>query len=434
MPANPPTLLSADGVHVAKAAFAPQRWWRIMPLVFVTYSLACLDRANFGFAAAGGMAADLGISSSQSALIGSFFLVGYIAFQVPGGIFAQRHSVKQFIFACLMIWGICATLTGMLSNYTALLITRFCLGAAEAAVLPAMLLFLSRWFTRAERSRANTLLILGNPVTMLWMSIVSGYLINALDWRWMFIIEGFPTIIWAFCWWMIVRERTAEAPWLTSGEQQELSQRLAAEQNQVPAMKGFSTAFRSRAVLLLSAQYFCWSFGFFGFVLWLPSILQQGSSLGMVQTGWLSGIPYLAAIVAMIAVSFLSDRIQSRRSVVWPCLLTAALSFAALSVVGQGHFWFSFWLLVIAGAAMHAPFGPFWALIPELLPQNVTGGAIALINSMGALGSFLGSYAVGYLHGATGDPHASYLLMAGALVAAVALMLVVPRAAGETTR
>jgi nitrate/nitrite transporter NarK len=169
---------------------------------------------------------------------------------------------------------------------------------------------------------------------------------------------------------MIVRERTAEAPWLTSGEQQELSKRLAAEQNLVPAMKGFSTAFRSRVVLLLSAQYFCWSFGFFGFVLWLPSILKQGSSSGMVQTGWLSGIPYLAAIVAMIAVSFLSDKIQSRRSVVWPCLLTASLAFAALGVVGQGHFWFSFWLLVLAGAAMHAPFGPFWALIPELLPQT----------------------------------------------------------------
>ena len=82
-------------------------------------------------------------------------------------------------------------------------------------------------------------------------------------------------------------------------------------------------------------------------------------------------------------------------------------------------------LLVIAGAAMYAPYGPFFAIIPEMLPRNVAGGAMALINSMGALGSFFGSWFVGYLNGATGSPSASYIFMGVALFASVWLTLIV---------
>jgi nitrate/nitrite transporter NarK len=94
-------------------------------------------------------------------------------------------------------------------------------------------------------------------------------------------------------------------------------------------------------------------------------------------------------------------------------------------LLGSTSFWGSYALLVIAGAAMYAPYGPFFAIVPELLPKNVAGGAMALINSMGALGSFVGSYVVGYLNGATGSPAASYVFMSAALVAAVILTLVV---------
>ena len=82
-----------------------------------------------------------------------------------------------------------AMATGMVSNVNWLIVIRFMLGVVESAVMPSMLVFLSRWFTKAERSRANTFLILGNPATILWMSILSGYLVEAVGWRWMFIIE-----------------------------------------------------------------------------------------------------------------------------------------------------------------------------------------------------------------------------------------------------
>ncbi len=414
-----------------KATVAAKRWWYIMPIVFITYSLAYLDRANFSFASAAGINEDLGITKGMASLLGALFFLGYFFFQIPGAIYAERRSVKKLIFWCLILWGGCASLTGVVSNIPMLAAIRFILGVVEAAVMPAMLIYISNWFTKSERSRANTFLILGNPVTVLWMSVVSGYLIHAFGWREMFIIEGIPAVIWAFCWWVLAKDKPAQAGWLSADEKRALQQQLDEEQRGIKAVRNYGEAFRSRNVILLCVQYFAWSIGVYGFVLWLPSILRSGMQMGMVEAGWLSAVPYLAATIAMIVVSWASDKMQNRKLFVWPLLLIGALAFFGSYAVGTNHFWISYGLLVVAGAAMYAPYGPFFAIIPEMLPKNVAGGAMALINSMGALGSFFGSWFVGYLNGATGSPAASYMFMAIALVVAVVLTLIVKPARNE---
>jgi sugar phosphate permease len=296
-----------------------------------------------------------------------------------------------------------------------------------------MLIYISNWFTKSERSRANTFLILGNPVTVLWMSVVSGYLIQAFGWREMFIFEGIPAVIWAFAWWMLVKDKPAQVGWLSDAEKSALQTQLEKEQEGIKAVRNYSEAFRSRNVVLLCMQYFCWSIGVYGFVLWLPSIIRGAGTagMGMVEVGWLSSVPYLAATIAMIVVSWASDKMQNRKLFVWPLLLIGALAFLGSWLVGADRFWVSYTLLVIAGAAMYAPYGPFFAIIPEMLPRNVAGGAMALINSMGALGSFVGSWFVGYLNGATGNPSASYVFMGVALLASVWLTLIVKPARNQ---
>ncbi|KMN16160.1 MFS transporter [Pseudomonas weihenstephanensis] len=406
-------------MHTLK--LAARRWWYIMPIVFITYSLAYLDRANYGFAAASGMAEDLNITPGLSSLLGALFFLGYFFFQVPGAIYAQKNSVKKLIFVSLILWGGLATLTGVVSNAYTLIAIRFMLGVVEAAVMPAMLVYLCHWFTRAERSRANTFLILGNPVTMLWMSVVSGYLVQHYSWRWMFIVEGLPAVLWAFIWWRLADDRPSEAKWLSLQEKQDLQSALDAEQVGMTPVKNYAAAFRSPKVILLALQFFCWSIGVYGFVLWLPSILKQGAHMDMIEAGWLSALPYLAAVIAMLGVSWGSDKLQRRKRFVWPPLLIASIAFYGSYALGAEHFWLSYTLLVVAGACMYAPYGPFFAIIPEILPSNVAGGAMALINSMGALGSFSGSYLVGYLNSETGSPGASYLLMSGALLISVLL-------------
>jgi len=404
---------------------APQRWYRLIPVAFITYSLAYLDRANFGFATAGGMANDLKIDAAMSSLLGSLFFLGYFFFQIPGAIYAARKSAKKLIFWSLILWGAFATATGLINDVNVLIVIRFMLGVVESAVMPAMIIFLSRWFTKPERSRANTFLILGNPATILWMSILSGYLVNSMGWRWMFIIEGLPAVVWAFFWWKLVDDNPKDADWLSEQEKMALDEKLQLEQQNIKPVKNYGEAFRSKAVILLCLQYALWSIGVYGFVMWLPSIIKAAPGMDIVKTGWLSSIPYIFAIAGMFGAAYYSDKTLNRRDYIWPFLLIGSLAFYGSYLAGAQNFWISYVLLIVAGSAMYAPYGPFFAALTEMLPRNVTAGAIALINSFGALGSFAGSYLVGYLNGRTGNFGASYLFMAGSLFLSAIITLMV---------
>src|SRR6478736_6194722 len=167
-----------------------RRWTVLLPVIFVSYSLSYLDRANFSFGAAAGMAKDLGISPAENSLLGSLFFLGYFLFQIPGAIYAQKYSAKRLIFFGLIGWGLLASATGLITNITLLYVDRFLLGIVESAVLPAMLLLQSRW------------------------------LVAQAGWRWMFIIEGLPPVIWAFVWWKVVADHPREAAWFSKSEQQ----------------------------------------------------------------------------------------------------------------------------------------------------------------------------------------------------------------------
>jgi sugar phosphate permease len=404
-------------------AAAQRRFTRIVPIAFVTYSLAFLDRINYGFGAAGGMASDLGMSERDSAAASASFFLGYFLLQVPGAAYAAKRSAKKLVFGALLLWGCLSAFTGLATSVPVLLVVRFFLGAAEGVVMPAMLIYLTHWFTKSERSRANTFLILGNPVTLLWASAISGYLIQAFGWRTMFILEGVPSVIWAFVWWRTAHDQPRQAHWLAKDEALSLETALENEQLEMPPVKHYAAAFRDTRVLILSAQLFFWSVGLYGLVLWLPKILGSASQLGIGRIGLLSALPYLCGVILMVVNSNNSDRSLHRRRFVWPFLLVGAAAFFISYLLGTGHFWPAYACLVIAGGCIFAGYGPFFAIIPEIIPRNAAGESMALINSCGALGGFVGAYLVGWLNAVTGSPTASFLTLSISLAAAAVCML-----------
>ena len=240
----------------------------------------------------------------------------------------------------------------------------------------------------------------------------------------MFILEGLPAIIWAFLWWRLVVDKPGDAKWLTDDEKSDLQEKLDEEQKDIKPVKNYAVAFRSRVVILLCLQYALWCIGVYGFVMWLPSILNAAPDSDIVKTGWLAAVPYLLAIIGMLTASYFSDKTLKRKTFIWPFLLIGSLAFYGSYLIGTSNFWLSYTLLVIAGGAMYAPYGPFFAVITEILPRNVSAGAIALINSLGALGSFVGAYIVGYLNGTTGGFGASYIFMAGSLLISAILTMI----------
>jgi sugar phosphate permease len=247
----------------------------------------------------------------------------------------------------------------------------------------------------------------------------------------MFVLEGMPAIIWAFFWLRLVEDSPLKAKWLSASEKNDLEEQLLNEQKTIKPVKNYGEAFKSRAVILLCLQYALWSIGVYGFVLWLPSMINSSINMNMVKTGWLASIPYLLAIAGMLGASYFSDKTLKRKVFIYPFLLIGAIAFYFSYLLGTSNFMLSFILLVVAGGAMYAPYGPFFAVLTEMLPRNVAGGAIALINSFGALGSFAGAYVVGYLNGTTGGYGASYIFMAGSLLISAFITMVVLESKGK---
>ena len=408
----------------------------MVPLAFVTYSLAYLDRQNYSMAESAGMNQTLHVGPVIGSLLPSLFFIGYCLFQIPGAAYAAHHSARKLIFWALLLWGLLSAFTGIVLNVPLLVAARVLLGIVEGVVFPALLVFLTHWFTKREKSRANTLLILANPVTMLWMSVASGYLIEYFDhhhfaglvgWRMMFILEGLPSVLWAAIWLMLADDRPAKAKWLSPAEAQAVQDQLDLEQREIRHVSNYWAAFTDARVLLLCLMYFGWSTGSYGLTMWLPSVVREGARAGMGTTGLLSAIPYLAATFAMLGVSFASDYTLRRKAFIWPIMLIGAAAFLTPCVFGTGHFILLMTALSLAACGVFAACGCLWAMVAEMVPRSVVGESMALINSAGALGGFLGSFMVFYLNSITHRSEPGFLFLSAAMaVAGCAALLVRP--------
>jgi sugar phosphate permease len=287
-----------------------------------------------------------------------------------------------------------------------------------------MLILLMKWFTRQERSRANTLLILGNPVTVLWMSAATGFIIHAVGWKMTFVIEGVPSILWGVVWLLMIRDKPADAPWMSPEAASQLTSTIKREQALIHSIGGARSSLYNTKVFSLCLVFFLWSVGVYGFILWLPQVIQQGAARGIAITGLLNAVPYLFAVILMILVSHYSDRSSGARArFVWPFLVLAGLALFGSFLTTNSHFWWSYAFVVAAGGLMYAPYGPFFAIIPEILAMEIAGDATALINSLGALGAFAGSWAVGFLNAITGNAQAGFLVMSVCVALSGVLLL-----------
>ena len=188
-------------------------------------------------------------------------------------------------------------------------------------------------------------------------------------------------------------------------------------------MPKLRVVFEHPSVIWLCIQYFFWSAGVYGFVLWLPVIVKNGTSRGIGATGLLSAAPYVGAVLMMILVSTFSDHSSQRKRFIWPFLLISGLAMLGSFFTASLSFWLAYACLIVSCAGMYAPYGPFFAIVPEMLPKNVAGEVMALVNSCGALGGFVGTWFVGLLEARTGNSKAGFLLMSICLIISAFIVL-----------
>ncbi|MBO0744466.1 MAG: MFS transporter, partial [Candidatus Dormibacteraeota bacterium] len=312
-------------------------------------------------------------------------------------------------------------------NVPELLAVRFLLGVTEGGVWPATLVLLAHWFPQDERARANNLWILCLPVAAVITSPVSGAILASTqdNWRLLFIIQGIPPLIWAAIWALVIQDHPRDARWLSRDAEERLEQRLHAERESRdrPDLGTYRRALTSWPTWLFILVYFFSTIPGYGFTTFLPSLL-KAHHLSIGAVGLLTALPFAAAIVGLIVVGVVSDRIRARRYWIAGPFVVVGVG-VLVSLLFAGNVVATIAILTVAGLGLYAYLGPFWASVDQVIPAGVAGGAMGLINALGNLGGFAGPYAVGALATSTGGFQAgfAFLGVAALIMAALAMLI-----------
>jgi ACS family tartrate transporter-like MFS transporter len=402
--------------------------WRLIPFMMLLYLVNYVDRVNVGFAALT-MNQDLAFSPSVFGLGAGVFFISYALFQVPANAILYRLGARRWMFIILVTWGAIsaanAFVQGPLSFYT----LRFLLGLAEAGFFPGMIFYLTLWFPEERRARFIALFMAAAPLAFVVGGPLSG-LVLEMDgvaglrgWQWLFLIEGLPAIVLAFAVRAVLPDGPASASWLTADEKTAIAAGLGSDN--IQDLSTFWTALGDRRVIVLGIANFAYAAGHYGAQLWLPQIV-QGMGFSNLSTGFIAALPFLAAMGAMILWGRSSDVRGERIWHVALAMMIATAGFIAASLTHAD-------LLVLVALALalvgiQAGFGPFYSLPSTFLSGPAAAAGVALVQTVGLLGGFVGSAVVGVLKEETGDYALGMAVLGLGMLASAVIVLGVGRA------
>ncbi|MSR14327.1 MAG: MFS transporter [Gammaproteobacteria bacterium] len=390
---------------------------RLLPFLLLLYIVSWLDRANVSFAALQ-MNVDLGFSAAVYGFGAGIFFIGYALFEIPSNLIMVRVGPRLWIARIMITWGLISAGMMFVQGETSFYVMRFLLGVAEAGFLPGIIYYLSQWFPAAERARAVSWFMMAIPLSIVVGGPLSGLLLEmngilALKgWQWMYLIEGLPAVVLGFVVLGYLTDSPAQAHWLADDERAWLSTYMHDEHAKAEAKHrvNLRQAMLHPTVWKLALIMFTCQTGSYGLTLWVPQIVKGWSGLGNLQVGLLSALPYVAAAAGMVLIGISSDRRGERFLHVAIPSSIGALGFIASAYIVSPVV--GLIALTVAAVGDYGTRGPFWALPGRFLSGTAAAAGIALINTMGALGGFVGPYAVGYLKTLTGSFEIGLLFLA----------------------
>jgi MFS family permease len=404
---------------------------RLIPFLGLLFAVAYLDRVNVSYAALE-MTRELGFAPDVYGLGAGLFFIGYVLLEIPGALIVERWSARLWISRIMISWGVLAALTGFVETATQFYWARFLLGVGEAGFFPGIIVYLSHWFRERDRAKAVAMFMAAIPVASVLGAPVSGLLLGVhwmglSGWRWVFILEGIPSVLLGVVVPFYLTDRPEQARWLAPDERAWLAAELARERAAKGAEPGHHfvralAQLRQPRVLVLAGAYFAAVTAAYGFGLWLPTSVKSLSGLPNLAVTGIAALPYLAGFVAILVAGWSSDRTGERR---WHAALPlGAVSLGLLlTALLRGNVPLAVASLCLTGAGLYGYLPGLWALPTTLLTGSAAAAAVGMINAVGNVGGFVGPYVVGRLNAATGSFVGGMLYLSASALVAAALVL-----------
>ncbi len=378
-------------------------YWRLLPLVFIAYMVAYIDRANVSIAKLTMLQSLPAFTNDVIGFGSGIFYLGYILPEIPACLIIEKWGARRTIARIMVMWGVIAALTAAVKTPHEFYTVRFLLGAAEAGFFPGIIIYLTHWFPSRDRARALSFLIIAQPAAQLFSLKISNALMGwtlfgLAGWQWVYIVWGIPAVVLGIVVWFVLTDRPARATWLNEAEKTALETELEKERAQRaagPRMSILQVLINPR-VLLLTLAYFCTVSASLGFELFMPSILKDWYHLDLNTITWLAMLPPALAIAGVMFVGWNSDRTKERR---WHTLTPVILSLVALALApltrGTASYTLTIVCFMIVAAGLKSYQPAFWSLPSLFLTGSAAAGSIGLINSIGNIGAFYGQSLLG---------------------------------------
>jgi len=388
--------------------------WRMLPILTLGFIFNYIDRTTVGFAGLT-MNHDIGLTATQFGWGAGILFIGYCAFEVPSNLALHRFGARRWLARIMITWGLASALTAFVVGPNSFYAARLLLGIAEAGFFPGAAYLLSAWFPAQYRTRALAILavavplssVIGGPFSVLLLALNG--ILGLKGWQWMFLVQGLPACILGVLALRLLQDSPANAHWLTPAERDALASMLRDEHRARPA-SSLLAAFTDVRVLMLAAIQFGFVVGSYGVGIWLPLIL-KAQGLKTLAVGFTATIPYGCAAIGMLLWARQVDRTGRRiENLAAACLLAAAG--LAASVLAS-TFVPSLIGLTFALIGVTAARAIFWTIPARFLTGVAAAGGLAFINSVGALGGFVGPSMMGWLKDATGSFNSGLVALAG---------------------
>jgi ACS family glucarate transporter-like MFS transporter len=386
---------------------------RVLVLLILLFAITYIDRVCISVAGPR-MQEDLQIDPVRWGWVTAMFTLSYALFEIPTGTLGDRIGPRRVLTRVVLWWSAFTSLTGRMTNYYFLLLTRFCFGAGEAGAFPNASIVVARWFPATQRARIPAVILAASQIGGAVAPLLVLPIQIRFGWRASFYMFGVVGVVWAVVWYSWFRDSPSEMPGVGSTELEEVAS-VRADSHSFP----WRIAFRSGTVLSMLVTAFCYVYVYTFFQTWFHTFLVKGRGFSEASLVF-SALPYVIAAGANLTGGVVSDFMVRRVGLRWGRRslgivgLGSACLFTIATMVTRQQMLTVVFLSLVYGLIAFQQSGVFAACLD--IGGKQAGAIVGLMNTAAAVGGLLSSVAYGYIVESFDSYDAPFVPMAALLL------------------